>query len=217
MRTCVTVAVAIVACLMHATAGEAESVHGMLTVAPDDKGVLTILPQGKRAAADAVKIATDANTTVSLAGEALKVADLKAGTWVQAEIANGVATKIVAGIIVAEDGDKLVLFKGLPEAFFLDAAGFDIKGYPTRFGPLQLMYRLVGKGGAYTGSFLRPGIKGKPTGGYVMYWPPSLKARFFDGHSRPQPDEQGRLFWPGELTEVRTWFVKDAPKPTERP
>ena len=177
-------------------------IHGTLVAAPDGNGTLTILPQGKKTAADAVTVSTDAKTEVGIASEKSGIAALRAGMWLQPEIENGIAKKIIAGNIVADDGDRCVLFKGLPESFFTDPSGFDVAKFPTHFGPLQLMYRLTGNG-----AFLRFGRKEGPKGGFVTYFPPGIRGKFFDGHTKQNPDADGKMTWPGDVSEIRIWFV----------
>jgi len=185
-----------------AAATKAEGVQGIITAAPDEKGAISIQPQGAKTAADVVKVATDANTAACLAGDKIKVSDLKVGMWMRAEPAQGVAARITAGHLWQEDGEKLVFFKGLPAEFFLHPAGFDVDNVTTKFGPLKLMYRLAGNG-----SYLRWGRKALPKEGMVVYWPASLRAKFFDGITRPQPDSEGKLTWPADISEMRVWFL----------
>ncbi|MCX5682927.1 MAG: hypothetical protein NT049_04500 [Planctomycetota bacterium] len=198
-----------------ATAAKTESVQGVITAAPDAKGVLSIQPQGTKAPADVIKVATDEKTAAAIAQDKIKPADLKAGMWMRAELANGVAAKITAGYLWQEDGEKLVFFKGLPAEFFLHPAGFDVDNVTTKFGPLKMMYRLTGNG-----SYLRWGRKALPKEGMVVYWPATLRARFYDGITRPQPDSEGRLVWPADISEMRVWFldpVVPAKAPAEKP
>ena len=110
-------------------------------------------------------------------------------------------TKIVAGHLWLEDGDRLVLFKGLPEEFFTHPAGFDVNNVPTKFGPLRMMYRLTGNG-----SYLRWGRKALPNEGMVVCWPTTLKARFSFGQP-VKPDDQGLIHLPADVSELRIWFV----------
>ena len=63
------------------------TVQGTITIAPNEKGTFTIQPQGTKAPADVQKVATDAKTAITVAQENIKVADLKAGMWVRAEMA----------------------------------------------------------------------------------------------------------------------------------
>ncbi len=177
------------------------TVQGTITTAPSEKGTFTVQPQGTKVPADVVKIATDAKTTVTIASETIKVADLKVGMWVRAEMADGIARKIVAGHLWVEEGDKLVLFQGLPPEFFTYPAGFDVNNEPTKFGPLRMMYRLTGNG-----SYLRWGRKALPKEGMVVCWPTSLKARF--SHGPPvKPDDQGLIHLPADVSELRVWFL----------
>ena len=41
----------------------------------------------------------------------------------------------------------------------------------------------------------------------VVYWPATLRAKFYDGITRPQPDSEGRLAWPADISEMRVWFL----------
>jgi arabinogalactan endo-1,4-beta-galactosidase/ribosomal protein L7/L12 len=176
-------------------------VQGTIIDAPHEDGIFTVQPQGTKAPCAAMKIATDARTVVSIAQEKIKVSDLKAGMWVRAEMADGIARKIVAGHLWLEEGDKLVLFKGLPPEFFTHPAGFDVNNEPTKFGPLRMMYRLTGNG-----SYLRWGRKALPKEGMVVCWPTSLKARFSFGQP-VKPDEHGMIHLPADVSELRIWFV----------
>ena len=180
---------------------EAAATHGTLAAAPDDKGTLTIIPQGKKSAAEPVAISTGEKTEIFIASGKVGISALRAGMWLQPEIENGIAKKIIAGNIVADDGDACVLFKGLPETFFTDPAGFDVAKFPTHFGPLQLMYRLTGNG-----AFLRFGRKEGPKGGFIMYVPPGIRGKFYDGHTTQHPDADGKMLWPGDCAEIRMWF-----------
>jgi hypothetical protein len=188
----------------HTTASDAKAaaIQGTITVAPDEKGTFFVQPQGTKAPANVVKVVTDAKTVVSVALAAIKVADLNVGMWARAEMVNGVAAKIVAGHLWLEDGDKLVLFKGLPQEFFIHPAGFDVSTVPTKFGPLRMVYRLVGNG-----SYLRWGRKALPKEGMVVCWPTKLKAKFSYGGPPVKPDDQGLIHLPADVSELRIWFT----------
>jgi hypothetical protein len=71
---------------------------------------------------------------------------------------------------------------------------------PTKLGPLTLMFRLAGNG-----CWLRFGGQ-RPQGGFLMYWPASIQAKFYDGHTTQQPDAEGKMLWPADVSEVRIWF-----------
>ena len=135
------------------------TVQGTITVSPNEKGTFAIQPQGTKRPTEVQQVATDANTAIAVASQSSKVADLKVGMWVRAEIVDGIACKIDAGHLWLEEGDKLVLFKGLPPEFFTHPAGFDVNNEPTKFGPLRMMYRLTGNG-----SYLRWGLEGPAQG-----------------------------------------------------
>jgi hypothetical protein len=100
-----------------------------------------------------------------------------------------------------QDGEKLVLFKGLPQELFTHPAGFDVPNVPTKFGPLRMVHRLTGNG-----SYLRWGRKALPKEGMVVCWPMGLKARFSYGQP-VKPDDQGMIHVPADVSELRIWFV----------
>jgi ribosomal protein L7/L12 len=179
----------------------ADYVQGTITAAPDEKGTFIVQPQGTTAPCAKMKVTTDPKTVVTLAQEKIKVANLKVGMWVRAEMVGDVATRIVAGHLWLEDGERLVLFKGLPEEFFTHPAGFDVNNVPTKFGPLRMMYRLTGNG-----SYLRWGQKALPKEGMVVCWPTTLKARFSFGQP-VKPDDQGMIHLPADVSELRIWFA----------
>ena len=41
----------------------------------------------------------------------------------------------------------------------------------------------------------------------VRPWPTTLRAKFYDGITRPQPDSEGKLTWPADISEMRVWFL----------
>ena len=177
------------------------TVQGTINTAPSEKGTFAIQPQGTKGPAEVQQVATDTKTVVTVAEEKIKVADLRVGMWVRAEIVGDVAAKIVAGHLWIEDGEKLLLFKGLPEEFFTHPAGFDVINVPTKFGPLRMMYRLTGNG-----SYLRWGRKALPKEGMVVCWPTKLNARFSYGPA-VKPDDQGLIHLPADVSELRIWFA----------
>jgi ribosomal protein L7/L12 len=179
----------------------ADYVQGTIIDAPGEDGLFNVQPQGTKAPCAAMKITTDPKTVVTIVQEKIKVADLKVGMWVRAEMVGDVATRIVAGHLWLEDGERLVLFKGLPEEFFTHPAGFDVNNVPTKFGPLRMMYRLTGNG-----SYLRWGRKALPKEGMVVCWPTTLKARFSYGPP-VKPDERGLIHLPADVSELRIWFA----------
>lgn len=69
---------------------------GKITVAPDEKGVLTVLPKGKTDEKDAVKVETDDKTAVTIDGKESKVCDLKEGLFVFISPEKGIAKRIIA-------------------------------------------------------------------------------------------------------------------------
>ena len=88
--------------------------------AVDASGVISLIPWGKKAA-DAKPVATTAQTAVSINLESGKVADLKEGMWIKVleREADGKARRVIAGQYLQEEGDKIIIFKGLPEEFLV--------------------------------------------------------------------------------------------------
>ncbi len=187
--------------MARATDSPTDQVQGTIIVAPDATGVFTVQPQGTKAAADAVRVAADTKTVVSVAQKQAQLGDLEAGMWAKTELGQGVATKVVAGHLWLEEGETLVLFRGLPQELFTHPAGFDVSNVPTKFGPLRLVYRVTGNG-----SYLRWGRKALPKEGMAVCWPTTLKAKYSYGPP-VKPDEQNVIHLPADVSELRVWFV----------
>lgn len=163
----------------------------------DAAGVVTLIPWGKKPA-DAKTVATSADTSVTLALSPGKVSDLKAEMWIKIDevAADGKAKKISAGPFVAEDGDKVVIFKGMPEEFIL----YRSEGwYTNTAGGVKFKVQPMGAGKEPTnpGSNLRAAAYKEPAGGFVVYFPLTLKGAVVNwGGSKPGanvPDAEGKV------------------------
>ena len=143
--------------------------------AVDAAGVVTIVPWGKTPA-DSRTVATGKDTAVSINKDVGKWADLKEGMWIKLEDvgADGAARKIIAGQFIFMDGDKMVIFKGLPEEFILyGSAGWytnAVDGFKFKFQAMR-----AGPDGPNAGANLRPAGYKEPPGGFVVYFPLTLK------------------------------------------
>jgi len=87
------------------------------TVVAADAGVIRFVPWGEKA--DAAKPApTSVDISVLVNLEPGKVADLKEGMWLKVleRGGDGKAKRIIAGQFLQQDGEKVVVFKGLPRS-----------------------------------------------------------------------------------------------------
>jgi len=85
--------------------------------------------------------------------------------WASAEV-----HLLLRDCLAYEDGDRLVLFAGVPARWFTDRAGMRIKNLPTHFGRLDASWEVTG--GRAT---LLLGGKAVPPEGLVLSLPDSLK------------------------------------------
>lgn len=102
--------------------------------------------------------------------------------WAIAEV-----TLLLRDSLALEDGERLVLLAGVPEAWFRHRDGLSVEGLPTHFGDLGFTYRVAGDRGTlqFTGA-------AQPPGGFVLRLPTSGKpAILVDGQTlarTPQGD-----------------------------
>ncbi|MFN7992408.1 MAG: hypothetical protein U0Q18_02335 [Bryobacteraceae bacterium] len=102
--------------------------------------------------------------------------------------------------IAFEDGNRIVLFGGVPEAWFRAAEGMAAKGLATYFGPLDIVYRRIpeGAGVRVAGS--------SPPEGHVLRLPPSLGATVWRGSEQLFINRDGDCLLPPGTREVRLRF-----------
>ena len=101
--------------------------------------------------------------------------------------------------LVYEDGQRLVLFAGIPKEWFRHPAGITIRNLPTHFGRLDVTWR-VADGGAT----LRLGGDADPPDGLILSLPESLKPSVSDG-VMIERTERGYLL-PVETKQVSIQF-----------
>ena len=178
-------------------ANPAAAVDYGTVVSVDPSGVVTFIPWTKKKE-DARTIPTSADTSVTIALAPGKVTDIAEGMWIKIEEtdADGKAKKISAGPFLSEDGDKVVIFKGMPEEFIL--YGSD-GWYTNTAGGCKFKVQPMGAGKEPTnpGSNLRPATYKEPAGGFVFYFPLTLKGAVINwGGSKPgskQLDADGKV------------------------
>lgn len=165
--------------------------------AVDNSGTISFVPWGKTDA-DMGKVATKAETAVSVAAAAAKIADVKAGMWIKFDEigSGGEAKRVSSGQFLAEDGDKLVIFKALPGEFLQR----EVKDwYTNEAGGIRFKVQLMRSSGdpKIPGANLRPASYKEPAGGFVFYLPSTLKGAVlnYGGPKRGMtvPDADGKI------------------------
>lgn len=164
--------------------------------AVDASGVVSVIPWGKKPA-DAKAITTRADVSVRINLEPGKVADLKEGMWIKVEqVVEGKARRIIAGQFLQEDGDKVVVFKGMSEEFLV----YRSEGwYTNTVAGVQFKVQPMGAGKepSNPGTNLRAASYKEPAGGFVVYFPMTLKGAVVNwGGSKPGanvPDADGKV------------------------
>jgi lysophospholipase L1-like esterase len=145
------------------------------TILSVDAGVIRFVPWGEKAdAAKIIPAATDASILVNL--DVGKVADLKAGMWLKVLERDGdrKVKRLIAGQFLQEDGDKVVVFKGLPEEFLVHRSeGW----YTNTAGGVRFKVQPMGAGKTPSnpGTNLRAAEYKEPAGGFVVYFPKTLQ------------------------------------------
>jgi hypothetical protein len=106
---------------------------------------------------------------------------------------------LIRDCLAYEDGDRLVLFAGVPPDWFRDPQGMEIRGLPTPFGNLGVSWETTGNGGT-----LR--LEGAtPSKGFVLSLPEALKPRVSIGGKTVENAERGFLL-PADTKEAHIRF-----------
>ena len=188
-------------------------------VAP--KGTITFVPWDKMLR-ESVSITAADDVVFTINSELGKLEQLKAGMWIKLDevAADGVAKKISAGEFLTKDGDKVEMFKGLPEEFLLvsNAKGW----YTNEIDGLKFKAQQMSgpPGGTNTGMNFRAAGYKEPEGGFIVYVPLSLKGiALHHGGPKPgsmTPDDQGRVFINKDTVTDNYWkHSKNPAKPEE--
>ncbi len=185
----------------------------------EDSGSIKYVPWGKKTVdVKSVQLVSDASVTVAL--ESAKLTDLKSGMWIKFdEVIDGKCKKVSAGQFLTADGDRIVVFKGLPEEFIL----YNSEGwYTNEVLGAKFKVQPMGKGELPTnpGSNLRAASYREPAGGFVVYFPKTLENAVVNwGGSKPSaniPDKEGKVLINKDTCTDYYWkHLKNPAKPDE--
>jgi hypothetical protein len=102
--------------------------------------------------------------------------------------------------LIFEDRRRLVLFAGVPEMWFTDRKGMQIKDLPTHFGSLDVSWTVTDDG-----AVLRLGGDAAPHAGYVLSLPASPAPTVTVEGEPVEEDPRGYLL-PANTREARIRF-----------
>jgi hypothetical protein len=102
--------------------------------------------------------------------------------------------------LMFEDGEKLILFAGIPADWFTNPAGILIRDLPTHFGRCTVEYSFNGKGA----SLMLTGVK--PSGGVVLRLPPGEKTKVTVAGAAIERNTNGDFVLPGSFGKVEIGF-----------
>lgn len=167
------------------------------TVAAVGGGAIQLIPWGKKKE-DAKAISTSADVSILINLDPGKVSDLIEGMWLKVleRDGDGKAKRIAAGQYLQADGDKVVVFKGLPEEFLVHRSeGWytnNVAGVQFKVQPMG-----AGKTPSNLGTNLRAAKYREPAGGFVVYFPKTLDGAVLGwGGFKPNaniPDADGKV------------------------
>lgn len=189
--------------------------------AVDPKGAIIFVPWGKTAR-ETVSITATGDVAVTINMEPGRLDQLKEGMWIKFDetTPDATAKKISAGQFLTKDGDKVAMFKGLPEEFFLasNSAGW----YTNEIDGLKFKAQQMSgpSGASNTGMNFRAAGYKEPESGFVVYVPLSLKGVTLN-HGGPKPgsmtpDAEGRVFINKDTVTENYWkHSKNPAKPEE--
>lgn len=184
----------------------------------DASGVISLIPWGKKPT-DAKAISTGADTAITIALSPAKATDLKEGMWIKIQelSPDGKAKRLIAGDFLIEEGDKIIIFKGMPEEFLL----YRSEGwYTNTAGGIRFKIQPMGAGKTPTnpGTNLRAASYKEPAGGFVVYFPLTLKGAILNwGGAKAganKPDEEGKVLVNKETCTEYYWkHLKNPARP----
>lgn len=102
---------------------------------------------------------------------------------------------------VFEDGERLILFAGLPARWFEQPEEIVVNGLQTYFGVFSFTYN-----GSPQGGMLRLSGSTSPPQGFVLRWPKDQKATLTIGGKSIDRDVNGDFFLPSDTREVLLSF-----------
>ncbi len=167
------------------------------TVAAVDDGAIRLIPWGRKKE-DAKSFFTAADASVLINLDPGKVSDLTEGMWLKVleRGGDGKARRIIAGQFLQQDGDKVVVFKGLPEEFLIHRSD---GWYTNTVAGVQFKIQPMGPGKTPSnlGTNLRAARYQEPAGGFVVYFPRTLEGAVLGwGGFKPGaniPDADGKV------------------------
>ena len=188
------------------------------TVAAVDGTVIQLIPWGKKKE-DARTVSAAARPSILINLDPGKVNDLAEGMWLKVleRDSDGTAKRIIAGQFLQEDGDKVVVFKGLPEEFLV----YNSEGwYTNTVAGVQFKVQPMGAGktASNLGTNLRAAKYQEPAGGFVVYFPKTLEGSVLGwGGFKPKaniPDADGKVLVNKETCTDYYWkHLKNPARP----
>ena len=188
------------------------------TVAAVDGGAIKLIPWGKKKE-DAKTVSTTSNASVLINLDPGKVSDLSEGMWLKVleRGGDGNAKRVIAGQFLQQDGDKVVVFKGLPEDFLV----YRSEGwYTNTVAGMQFKVQPMGAGKTPSnlGTNLRAAKYEEPAGGFVVYFPRTLDSAVLGwGGFKPKaniPDADGKVLVNKETCTDYYWkHLKNPARP----
>jgi hypothetical protein len=166
-------------------------------VASVDGGTIQVIPWGKEKE-DTKSVTTGPDASVLINLDPGKVSDLASGMWLKVleRDSDGEAKRIIAGQFLQQDGDKVVVFKGLPEEILV----YRSEGwYTNTVAGVQFKVQPMGAGKTPSnlGTNLRAAKYQEPAGGFVVYFPKTLDGAVLGwGGFKPKanvPDADGKV------------------------
>jgi hypothetical protein len=124
-----------------------------------------------------------------------KASDAMPHGWAIAEF-----VLLLRDALMFEDGDKLVLFGGVPPEWFTHPAGMTLKDMPTQFGKCSVEYVVSGKSASLTVT----GVK--PREGIVLRMPKGREVKLTVGGQALKPNANGDFVLPASFARADLTF-----------
>jgi hypothetical protein len=188
------------------------------TVAAVDGGAIRLIPWGKKKE-DTKPVFTAAGVSVLINLDPGKVSDLAEGMWLKVLERDGdrKAKRIIAGQYLQQDGDKIVVFKDLPEEFLVYRSD---GWYTNTVAGVRFKVQPMGAGETpgNLGTNLRAAKYQEPAGGFVVYFPRTLDSAVLGwGGFKPEaniPDADGKVLVNKDTCTDCYWkHLKDPARP----
>ena len=115
--------------------------------------------------------------------------------WAIAEVA-----LLLRDCLLHEDGDRLILFPGIPDAWFTDPTGIEIENLPTTFGLIKMSYKCQ----ANLATLRLDGAS--PPGGYLLKLPAKTNPIVKVNRTGIKPISAGCYAIPKDAKEIQIEF-----------